>query len=118
MSDYLTILSDWQKFKILFARFYHFIWNPYQLNLPRGCCPVQSMGVLPTGEYYYFRARYNTWSFEISETENAWSKHKTLYSITEKHGETPYDAGYMYVLKAYRIMNKHVKKYYRIKKVI
>ena len=82
---------------------------------PFGNCPVQAEGILPAGEYYYFRARYNTVSLDIAKTSSLWAKGKLLWTISGDYGKTPYAAGWMPEEKAIKLANRMIGKYLRIK---
>ena len=87
--------------------------NPYNLNYPSGNCPVQMEGLLPTGEYYYFRARGSSWRVELfPKEEDFWcGRQKQLFTYSEKYGET-FEAGGMSKREAIEFATLAVKKYY------
>jgi hypothetical protein len=85
--------------------------NPYNIK-PGGNCPVQAEGLLPTGEWYYFRARGCHWSLEISNDEEAWARDEFLFSICEEWGED-FDAGWMPYETAVELATRAINEYMR-----
>jgi hypothetical protein len=70
-----------------------------QLEFFGGECPVQSWGTL-LGKPFYFRARWNYWTFEVGEEKylpacNDSDISHLDYYIEQEYGNSPYDAGYM-----------------------
>ena len=87
--------------------------NPYKI-VAGGNCPVQAEGVLPTGEFYYFRARHSRWAIEVAKNEQEWTEYNTLFRYEEKyekHGQ--HGAGWMPRYEAIRFATVGIKKYYK-----
>jgi len=87
--------------------------NPYNVVVG-GNCPVQAEGVLPTGEFYYFRARHSRWVIEIAKNEQEWIEYNTLFRYEEKyekHGQ--HGAGWMPYYEAVKFATMGIKKYYK-----
>ncbi|OGV41731.1 MAG: hypothetical protein A2X48_14055 [Lentisphaerae bacterium GWF2_49_21] len=91
------------------------IKNKYGVN-PFGNCPVQAKGTLPTGEYYYFRARYNTISLEIARSQSYWAKDKLLWNTSCDYGKEQYEAGWMPNGKVISLANKWIDQYIKTKR--
>lgn len=64
---------------------------------PDGCCPVQAGGTV-AGQELYFRARGRHWSFTVGDDR------APLFEVKEPWDEGPYDAGYMPVDEAERLL--------------
>ena len=83
--------------------------NKYNVQ-PYGNCPVQAEGYLPSGEYYYFRARGESWRILVAESvetifsDPIWSYGETKYE--------PFAAGWIGKLEVVRNFNKAMKLYY------
>ena len=109
----LTILSKWRRrFQTQIENAIAFCINKYKVN-PYGYCPVQAEGYLPTGEYYYFRSRHETWSVRIAKCESTiWDKDAWIY-FEEKY--EPYAGGWISKLEVVRNFNKAIKLYYKEK---
>lgn len=71
---------------------------------------------MPAGEYYYFRARYNTVNLDIAKTSSHWAKGKLLWTISGDYGKTPYAAGWMPEEKAIELANRMIERYLKIKR--
>lgn len=99
------------KYKLFLAKILKMVYNPYCLNIPTGSCPVQCDGFLKTGEWYYFRSRWSSWSLSIAKSEQDWFDDNLLFHYKENcFGE--FEAGWISPLKSYILLNKGVKKYY------
>jgi hypothetical protein len=89
--------------------------NPFNVQ-PSGVCPVQAEGTLPTGEFYYFRARGSRWSLDVSATEKDWWRRKMIF----RHHVTDYatwpDAGWISKRTAIRLATLALRKYVRERK--
>lgn len=103
----LFLAIKWSQLKDWFV-----LWfcNPYKAK-PYGACPVQAEGDLPTGEFYYFRARGSKWSFEICRSEIAWWNRETMFVRSGKYGEK-FEAGYMPISDAIKLINKSINEFY------
>jgi hypothetical protein len=99
----------------LISKLVHKIWNPYNLNLPRGNCPVQAEGYLPTGEFYYFRSRWSTWSMDFCKSSRDWDDRKFLYQHIEKDFCEQSFAGWISTLHGYILMNRATRAYLKTK---
>lgn len=89
--------------------------NTYGVK-PYGCCPVQAEGKLPTGEYYYFRSRHESWSLRIGETkETMWNNYSWVYTES-KYDE--FEGGGIGKLEVVRNFKKAVKLYYRDREIL
>ena len=105
-SVYYYFLRQWNK---TLDWFYLKFRNNYKVQ-PYGYCPVQAEGNLPTGEFYYFRSRWSSWSVRIAKTESAlWDDSAWVY--TERSYEE-YAAGYIYKHEVVKLLNKAVELYY------
>jgi hypothetical protein len=98
------------------SKLVHRIWNPYNLNLPGGNCPVQAEGYLPTGEFYYFRSRWSTWRMYFSRSESHWIEGKYLFVYKQENFCEEPLAGWISISHAYILMNKATKAYYKTQK--
>lgn len=78
-------------------------FNPYKID-PQGYCPVQAEGYLPSGEWYYFRARHSSWSIEIGNP--------AIYRKWETYRAKDHDAGGMPRYTAILLVTKAIKEYY------
>jgi len=85
--------------------------NPYQIN-PQGNCPVQAEGTLPTGEWYYFRARGRQWSMDICESEGHWNSDKYLFQAGERNAFEWPAGGWLARWKAMQLATNAVNEYY------
>ena len=85
-------------------------FNPYKIN-PGGNCPVQAEGLLPTGEWYYFRSRGARWSLVICESEAHWNQSIYLFNTMHEDFIWP-DAGWISRRHACRLATKAIKRYY------
>ena len=70
-----------------------------------GNCPVQAEGTI-TGVPFYFRARWNHWSMSIGENPIAIEISEIMWYKDEGWGNGPYEAGWMPVEEAERIIRK------------
>ena len=86
--------------------------NPYEIKVG-GNCPVEAEGYLPTGEFYYFRARGSHWRLEISKNEQEWAKNKIIFYYGEKYCYDQFGAGWMSRREAIKFANKAIKFYYQ-----
>jgi hypothetical protein len=106
ISVYYYFLRQWNK---ILDWFYLKFRNTYKVQ-PYGYCPVQAEGNLPTGEFYYFRSRWSSWSVRIAKTESAlWDDSAWVY--TEPSYEE-YTAGYIHKHEVVKHFNKAVELYY------
>jgi hypothetical protein len=80
--------------------------NPYGLK-PYGCAPVQAEGYLPTGEWYYFRARGRQWGIDICQSEKDWWNSQYLWTAREKYP----DASCMPTFDVIKLATKAIKQY-------
>lgn len=99
------------KCKMFLAKIFRNIYNPYSLNIPTGSCPVQCDGFLKSGEWYYFRSRWSSWSVSIAKSENDWFDDNLLFYYQETCFDQ-FEAGWISPLRAYLLLNRAVKKYY------
>lgn len=100
------------KIQTQIENFVAYLINKYKIK-PYGYCPVQAEGYLPTGEYYYFRSRHETWSVRIAKCElTIWNKDAWIY--TEEKYE-PFAGGWIGKLEAVKNFNKAIKLYYKEK---
>jgi len=82
--------------------------NTYDVR-PYGYCPVQAEGYLPTGAYYYFRARHTSWSLRIGKNaEKVWDNDAWIYT---ENKYKDYEAGCISDLEVVRNFNKAMKLY-------
>lgn len=86
--------------------------NPYEINAG-GNCPVEAEGYLPTGEFYYFRARGSNWRLEIAKGEDAGWVERIKFSYGEKYCDDQFGAGWMTRREAIKFANKAIKFYYQ-----
>lgn len=98
--------------KMLLAKCLRFVWNPHKLVIPTGFCPCQCDGYLPTGEWYYFRSRWNTWRVYIAKSEQHWEADDNIFVYEEKFNDE-FVGGWIGPLKGYILLNKGVKAYYQ-----
>jgi hypothetical protein len=72
-------------------------------------CPVQAEGTID-GNRFYFRARWDSWSFAVSENSELdpvlIDTPEHGFYIEQKYGNNPYDAGYMPVEEAKTIIQQ------------
>lgn len=99
---------DWFAWKFL---------NPYGVNMPGGNCPVQSEGVLTTGEFYYFRARGTAWSMDIAIDEKSWLDQIYLYRYRDAKYATWPEAGWLPKRKCIKLANWSIEQYYKSKSI-
>lgn len=64
-----------------------------------GQTPVQGFGEI-NGIDFYFRARHRHWSFTVGPD------HAPLYEVVEQWGDGPFDAGYMPIEEAERLIGR------------
>jgi hypothetical protein len=93
------------------TNWFHKLWNPYNLDLPGGECPVQAEGYLPTGEYYYFRSRWDTWRVLIGREEE-YIFDEYLFECSQENFIDCPAAGWISRFHAYILLNRAVKEYY------
>lgn len=85
--------------------------NPYKLK-PGGFCPVQIEGFTKEGQWFYFRARGNSISFEIYNNEEEFSIEKPLFERRIEYGTGPFDAGWMQHEDAIRLTTVWLNEWY------
>jgi hypothetical protein len=102
------------RFQYKIAKLIRFIWNPYDLKIPTGYCPVQVDGYLNTGEWYYFRSRYNRWYVMIAKSEKHWEDNDLIFGY-EDFFDDEYMGGWISPSHAYLLLNKGIRKYYERK---
>lgn len=93
------------------ARTVQLFWNPYKVEIPNGNCPVQCEGFLPTGEWYYFRSRWNRWYVVVAESEKHWEQNDLIFGY-EDFFKDEYIGGWITPLHAYWLLNRGLKQYY------
>ena len=95
-----------------------YVWkfeNPYNLNMPAGNCPVQIEGKLKDGKYYYFRARWSTWSLDLAWSEREWmNRIPLIFKYSDQYG-TDSAAGWMTKREAIKFATIALNKYYGTK---
>jgi hypothetical protein len=95
--------------------------NPYKIQMPSGNCPVQSEGLLPTGEWYYFRARGSRWSLQIAKTEEDWWSDERGEKLLFNHQVPDYcqwpEAGYLSKRKCIKLATSAIEKFYETTKI-
>lgn len=69
-----------------------------------GMCPVQGGGEIDGAEFY-FRARWRHWSFTVGPDD------APLFDVEEEWGDGPYDAGYMDLDEAERLIQRCADEY-------
>lgn len=70
-----------------------------RLDWLHGVCPVQGGGEIDGAEFY-FRARGRHWSFTVGPDD------APLFDVEEEWGDGPYDAGYMDLEEAERLIQR------------
>jgi hypothetical protein len=91
--------------------FYRKFKNPYNVNI-QGWCPRQAEGVLPTGEFYYFRARGSSCAFYVYKNEGDMSKSKYLFLNIYKDYKPWPQCGALSEMECIRLSTQSIKKYY------
>lgn len=94
------------------AKILRFFWNPYKVNIPSGFCPCQCEGFLRTGEWYYFRSRWDTWSLYIAKSEKDWADDNCLFQYSETF-DNDLIGGWIGPLKGYLLLNKAMRIYHK-----
>jgi hypothetical protein len=82
-----------------------------------GLCPVQSQGWIDEKHAYYFRARHDEWSINITKNEAndlddaiIIRPNPDVWEYTEKYGEDP-EAGYMPFIEVLAFIESSVNKF-------
>ena len=74
-----------------------------------GTCPVQGEGEID-GKRWYFRARGRRWRFGVGATEDD-ALDGVLFETGGSYGESQFEAGYMPLEDAERLIRESIAKY-------
>ena len=112
--------TKWQIIKSGFYRIrtkvcetvYSAVYNKYKIE-SYGYCPVQAEGQLPTGEHYYYRSRWSSWSVRIANTEaELWPSNGDKAWVYSEQKYNGHSGGWVGKIEVIRNFNKAVAKYY------
>ena len=101
-------------FKNSLAKILRLVYNPYKLNIPSGFCPVQTDGFLKSGEWYYFRSRWNRWYVAVAKSEKHWEDGDLIF-FYEDFFKDEFVGGWISPIYAYILINKGIRNYYKQK---
>lgn len=107
-----------KSFEINYSIFYfiakviRLFYNPYNVLIPTGFCPVKAEGFLSTGEWYYFRSRLNSCILSLAKSEKHWMDGDLIFE-DERFFKNEFVGGWISPLRAYFLLNFLLRKFYK-----